>query len=103
MTQTDATDDSHPQDKELPPLATFESSVAELESLVETLETGDISLEEALARFERGVTLARQCQTMLQQAEIRVDQLLTTADGSETVAPLDSPTDDEVKSQESAP
>jgi exodeoxyribonuclease VII small subunit len=89
------TEDEHGQtDADSPPLATFESSVAELESLVETLETGDISLEEALARFERGVTLARQCQTMLQQAELRVDQLLTTPDGRETVASFDPAADE---------
>lgn len=62
-----------------PPLAAFESSVAELESLVESLEAGDISLEQALAKFERGVTLARQCQTMLKSAELRVDQLVGQA------------------------
>ncbi|MGB7754836.1 MAG: exodeoxyribonuclease VII small subunit [Salinisphaera sp.] len=66
-------------DTDAPPLAAFESSVAELESLVESLEAGDISLEQALAKFERGVTLARQCQTMLKSAELRVDQLVGQA------------------------
>lgn len=76
-----------------PPLAAFESSVAELESLVESLEAGDISLEQALAKFERGVTLARQCQTMLKSAELRVDQLVGQAP-DERVEPFEGPTDD---------
>ncbi|KEZ78855.1 exodeoxyribonuclease VII small subunit [Salinisphaera hydrothermalis] len=75
-----------------PPLAAFESSVAELESLVESLEAGDISLEQALAKFERGVTLARQCQTMLKSAELRVDQLVGQAP-EERVEPFSGPVD----------
>lgn len=71
-----------------PPLSAFENSVAELESLVETLETGEIGLEEALSRFERGVVLARQCQAMLKRAELRIDQLLGE-DGQERVAPFE--------------
>ncbi len=63
-----------------PGLGTFEASVTELERLVEALESGDVTLEEALSKFERGVTLARQCQTMLKGAELRVDQLLADGD-----------------------
>lgn len=72
-----------------PGLAAFESSIAELETLVETLESGDVPLEDALARFERGITLARQCQTMLKTAELRVDQLLGD-DENARVEPLDT-------------
>ena len=72
-----------------PDLAAFESSIAELETLVETLESGDVALEDALARFERGITLARQCQTMLKTAELRVDQLLGDDDNAH-VEPLDT-------------
>lgn len=74
---------------ETPRLAQFESSVAELEALVESLEGGDISLEDALTRFERGVVLARQCQTLLKNAELRVDQLLADGD-NERVADFDT-------------
>lgn len=56
-------------------LADFEQSLSELESLVEALENGDIGLQEALAKFERGVTLARSCQDALKTAELRVAQL----------------------------
>ncbi len=54
----------------------FERALAELEQLISTLEQGDIALEDALQRFERGIVLARHCQTALQQAEQRVEQLV---------------------------
>ena len=54
----------------------FETALTELEELVETLEQGDISLEESLKLFERGVTLTRNCQTSLKQAEQKVQILL---------------------------
>ncbi len=54
----------------------FETALAELETLVETLEQGDISLEESLKLFERGVNLTRNCQKALQEAEQKVQILL---------------------------
>jgi exodeoxyribonuclease VII small subunit len=54
----------------------FEDSLAELEQLVNRLEQGDISLEESLKSFERGVQLTRTCQTALQDAEQKVQILL---------------------------
>tara|TARA_B100002049_G_scaffold193879_1_gene151138 strand:+ start:1427 stop:1711 length:285 start_codon:yes stop_codon:yes gene_type:complete len=75
-----------------PRLAEFEESVTELEALVEALETGDVSLEQALAKFERGVTLARQCQQTLKHAELRVDQLLGDGEDAEPVA-FDTPSE----------
>lgn len=72
-----------------PGLAQFESSVAELESLVEQLESGDVSLEDALAKFERGVTLSRQCQQLLKNAELRVDQLTAGPDGELVAKPFE--------------
>ncbi|MBS62854.1 exodeoxyribonuclease VII small subunit [Salinisphaera sp.] len=73
-----------------PRLAAFEESVTELEGLVEALESGDVSLEQALAKFERGVVLARQCQQTLKNAELRVDQLLAEGD-NERIADFDPP------------
>lgn len=94
MTQAEAGPTSPPEDaSDAPPLAAFESSVTELEALVESLETGDISLEQALAKFERGVALARQCQTMLKQAELRVDQLVGEAP-DERIEDFDAPNTD---------
>jgi exodeoxyribonuclease VII small subunit len=54
----------------------FEDSLAELEQLVSQLEQGDISLEESLKSFERGVSLTRTCQKALQDAEQKVHILL---------------------------
>lgn len=53
----------------------FEAALVELESLVGQLEQGELSLEESLQRFERGVALVRTCQTHLQLAEQKVEQL----------------------------
>lgn len=55
----------------------FEQSLKELEQLVEKMEQGDLSLEESLAHFERGIALTRACQQALQQAEQKVQILLT--------------------------
>lgn len=54
----------------------FESSLAELEKLVERLERGDQTLEESLKDFERGVALAKTCQNSLKKAEQRVETLI---------------------------
>ena len=55
----------------------FEQSMNELESIVLTLEKGELTLEESLKQFEKGITLARNCQVVLQQAEQKIEQLTT--------------------------
>ena len=50
----------------------FEKALAELEQLVETMEKGELTLEESLQHFERGVTLTRTCQQALADAEQKV-------------------------------
>ena len=59
-----------------PSPARFDEALGELENLVETLEQGDLSLDESLAHFERGVGLARECRASLQSAEQKVQILL---------------------------
>lgn len=54
----------------------FEKSLTELEDLVESMEQGDLSLEEALKAFEKGIALASSCQQSLQKAEQKVTQLV---------------------------
>ncbi len=54
----------------------FEASLEELEKIVARMENGDQSLEESLKDFERGVTLTRACQTMLKNAEQKVEKLV---------------------------
>lgn len=53
----------------------FEKSIAELQDIVTQLEKGDISLEDSLKQFEKGITLARKCQDILNQAEQKVEML----------------------------
>ncbi|MCJ7557718.1 MAG: exodeoxyribonuclease VII small subunit [Gammaproteobacteria bacterium] len=60
----------------------FEAAMAELEGLVERMETGDLPLEETLKQFERGVTLTRQCQEALKQAEQKVQILSGTGENA---------------------
>jgi exodeoxyribonuclease VII small subunit len=59
----------------------FEDSLAELETLVQQMEQGDLTLEDSLAAFERGISLTRGCQTALAQAEQKVNVLVQDAQG----------------------
>ena len=63
----------------------FEKALAELEQLVETMEKGDLTLEESLKQFERGVTLTRACQKALSEAEQKV-RILTRDNESDELA-----------------
>jgi exodeoxyribonuclease VII small subunit len=63
----------------------YEAAVKELEELVERLEQGDISLEESLKLYERGVLLTRDCQQSLQEAEQKVQMLLKQSGQTEMV------------------
>jgi exodeoxyribonuclease VII small subunit len=71
--------------KELPD---FEKSLAELESLVEQLESGELSLDESLRQFKRGVELTRHCQGVLNTAQQTVEKLLDIEDEA-TAVPFD--------------
>ena len=53
----------------------FEQSLQKLNTIVENLEKGNLTLEESLTQFEQGVQLTRQCQTILKNAEQRVNTL----------------------------
>ena len=53
----------------------FESALKELETLVSRMESGELSLDESLEAFERGVELTRKCQSSLEAAELRVQTL----------------------------
>ena len=58
-----------------PTIKDFESAIAELETIVKTLEEGDLALEKSLALFERGVQLSRFCHARLEEAEHRIEIL----------------------------
>ena len=53
----------------------FESALKELETLVSRMESGELSLDESLKAFERGIELTRKCQSSLEAAELRVQTL----------------------------
>jgi len=63
----------------------YETAVAELETLVDRLEQGDVSLEESLKLYEKGVLLSRDCQLQLTEAEQKVQMLLEQSDQSTLV------------------
>jgi len=68
----------------------FEKALAELESIVQKLERGDVALEESVASYERGEALKRRCEDLLRQAEARVDKITLDASGKPTgTEPLD--------------
>ena len=58
------------------PVAQFESSMQELEAIVQKLERGELALTESLAIFERGMALTQQCRTALDTAELKVKTLI---------------------------
>ena len=60
-------------------VAQFEKSLDELEQLVVRMEQGELSLDDSLQSFERGIALYRTCQGALDQAKLRVSQLLDPA------------------------
>ncbi len=67
----------------------FEKSLQELEQLVAQLESGELSLEDSLKTFEKGIKLTRNCQTALQEAEQKVELLLQQEDGEALTTPFD--------------
>lgn len=69
------------------PVADFEHSLDALERLVEKMEQGQMSLEDSLAAYERGVGLYRRCQQALEQAELRV-RLLSDPEQPDAAEPF---------------
>ena len=69
-------------------IAQFEKSLDELEQLVVRMEQGELSLDDSLQSFERGIALYRNCQSALEQAELRVKQLLDPS-APESAVPFD--------------
>ena len=64
----------------------LEKSLADLEKLVEELESGDLPLEKAMKKFEAGIKLTRGCQAALKDAEQKVEILLNSAGGEDLEA-----------------
>ncbi len=68
----------------------LEKSLADLESLVEELESGDLPLEKAMKKFEEGIKLTRGCQKALKDAEQKVEILLKSAGGEDQLEDFES-------------
>lgn len=78
-----------PPRKKDPTPPDFEQSMAELESLIAAMESGQLSLEQSMAHFERGIQLTRSCQRSLCETEQRVKVLLEEA-GQEKLVDFDA-------------
>ena len=61
---------------------TFEASMARLEQIVRAMERGDVALEESLKLFQEGTELVRNCQKILDEAQLHVKKIMTAPDGS---------------------
>ena len=77
-----------------PNIKDFESALSELSSIVKKLEDGNLSLEESLKLFERGVELSRYCHTRLEAAERRVEILSERGEVTEAPNSLPPPPED---------
>jgi len=68
---------------------TFEAALAKLETIVESMESGQVPLAELLAKFEEGNKLLKVCEARLKDAEMKIEQLKKQKDGA-AFAPLDA-------------
>lgn len=68
----------------------FEAALKKLESIVEKLENGDLSLEEALKQYEEGVRMADLCSKRLTEAEKKVEVLMKTGAGKFKTVPFEA-------------
>jgi exodeoxyribonuclease VII small subunit len=67
----------------------FEEAMQKLEAIVDAMESGELSLESLMAKFEEGTRLAKICQAKLAQAEVKVQQLEKNAAGDLTLKPIE--------------
>jgi exodeoxyribonuclease VII small subunit len=75
-------------------MAKFEDQLGALESVVERLERGDLTLEESVKLFEEGVALSNACKVELEAAEGKIQVLMETRDGAMQLAELDGVEED---------
>lgn len=61
---------------------TFEASMARLEQIVRAMERGDVALEESLKLFQEGTELVRNCQKLLDEAQLQIKKIMAAEDGS---------------------
>ena len=68
----------------------FEAALKQLEEIVTKLERGDVPLEESIAIYERGEALKKRCETLLQQAEERVEKIRVSQGKAAGTEPFDA-------------
>ncbi len=67
----------------------FESALAELETIVKDLENGKTGLEDSINSYECGIALKNHCENKLREAQARIDKIIVKPDGNISTAPLD--------------
>ena len=72
---------SDPRPSDAPATPTFEAALQKLETIVQRLEKGELTLEESLGLYEEGIRLSRLCHAKLEEAEGRIEQLVKDARG----------------------
>lgn len=68
----------------------FETALAKLETIVDSMEQGDVPLAELLAKYEEGTKLLQVCEGRLKEAELKIEKLKKTKDGSPAFEPFAS-------------
>ena len=67
----------------------FEKALENLDQLVSSMETGELSLEDSLKAFETGIKLTRECQAALKEAEQKIQLLINEKGDTEEIKPKD--------------
>lgn len=68
----------------------FEQALVELESIVKSLESGDIQLEDSIKAYERGAALKMHCESKLKSAQLKIEKITVTPDGRVETQPFDT-------------
>ncbi|MDP7142402.1 MAG: exodeoxyribonuclease VII small subunit [Alphaproteobacteria bacterium] len=67
----------------------FEDAMAELESIVRNMESGDTKLEDSISAYERGIELKKHCEKKLRDAQSKIEKITINDDGAATAEPFD--------------
>ncbi len=76
-------------------ISNLESSLKQINELIEKMEKSDLTLEQSLSHFEKGITLIKDCQKILQEAEHKVQILIQSSNNTEELKPYSAGNDDE--------
>jgi exodeoxyribonuclease VII small subunit len=72
----------------------FETAMERLDQIVEAMESGELGIEESIAKFEEAIGLRDHCRQILDQVEQRVQKILDAGDGKPKTAPLEPPAEE---------